>query len=133
MTPSGEKNKHDKRAPFWAIGLIVLCGTGIATTWMNFGAFWKGYVLDITGPAWNYILFRGLFTTQTDNAWTRFFTPKRTLFIFLAVCVCIEGAQYFSLYPATFDPWDFVAYVSILIPLYILDSRQSRQTSDKLT
>lgn len=120
-----KKSRHDDFAPYWTFGLIVLCGTGLATIWIDFGAFWKGYVLDITGPAWIYILFRGLFTSQTKNAWTRFFTPKRTLFIFLSVCVCIEGAQYLNLYEATYDPWDFLAYVSILIPLFLLDSIQS--------
>jgi len=29
--------------------------------------------------------------------------------------------QYFELYDATFDPWDLVAYISILLPLFILD------------
>lgn len=88
---------------------------------MGSGAFWKGYVLDMTGPAWNYILFRGRFTSRSVNAWTRFFTPKKTVTIFVLVCFGIEGAQYFGLYGATFDPWDFLAYVSILVPLFILD------------
>ena len=75
----------------------------------------------MTGPAWNYILFRGRFTSKSDNFWTRFFTPWNTVVIFIAVCFGIEGAQYFGVYEATFDPWDFVAYISILIPLFILD------------
>lgn len=119
-----KEHRHDKLAPYWATGLVVLCGTGLATIWIDLGAFWKGYVLDMTGPAWNYILFRGLFTSYTDNAWTRFFTPPNTLFIFLLVCAGIEGAQYFNLYEATYDPWDCLAYVSILIPLFLLDSYQ---------
>ncbi len=122
-----KKNRHDYFAPFWAIGLIVLGGIGLSTTWIDLGAFWSGYVLDMTGPAWNYVLFRGLYTSQTENIWTRFFTPKRTLLIFLAVCVGIEGAQYFNLYEATYDPWDFLAYISILIPLFFLDTIQSEQ------
>ena len=117
-------NRHDDFAPYWAFGLVVLCGTGLATIWIDLGTFWKGYVLDMTGPAWNYILFRGLFTSQKENAWTRFFTPKKTLFIFLSVCFCIEGAQYLKLYDSTYDPWDLLAYVSILIPLFILDLTQ---------
>jgi len=118
------KSKHDKYAPYWAIALLVLCGTGLATIWIDLGHFWKGYVLDMTGPAWNYILFRGLFTSKANNAWTRFFTPIRTLIIFLLVCIGIESMQYFNLYEATYDPWDFVAYISILVPLFIIDSRQ---------
>lgn len=115
------KRSHDENAPFWAFGLVVLCGTGLATVWINLGSFWSGYVLDMTGPAWNYILFRGLYTKQTQNKWTDLFTPHNTLILFLFVCIGIEGAQYFNLYDSTYDPLDFVAYISILIPLYIID------------
>lgn len=121
---SRKRQNHDKLAPYWAAGLVVLGGTGLATVWIDLGDFWKGYVLDMTGPAWNYILFRGLFTSYTDNAWIRFFTPKKTFFIFLLVCAGIEGAQYFNLYDSTYDPWDFLSYVSILIPLFLLDLYQ---------
>ena len=117
-TPS---SRHDAHAPFWAAGLVLLGGTGLATTWIDLGAFWSSYVLDMTGPAWNYILFRGRFTTGVDNAWTRFFTPGRTVVLFAAVCLGIEGAQYLKLYDATFDPWDLLAYASILGPLFVLD------------
>jgi hypothetical protein len=119
--PKSGSSKHDRHAPFWAAGLIMLGATGLATIWLDFGPFWKGHVLDMTGPGWNYILFRGRYTSKADNRWTRFFTPQRTVVIFVAVCLGIEGMQYFELYEATFDPWDLVAYISILIPLFILD------------
>ena len=119
--PKSEQNRHDRHAPFWAAGLVLLCVTGLATTWLNFGPFWKGYVLDMTGPAWNYILVRGRFTSQASNTWTRFFTPKITFVVFLFICFGIEFAQYLGLYDATFDPWDFLAYISILVPLFVLD------------
>ena len=116
-------SKHDKYAPFWAATLVILCVAGLSTIWFDLGSFWKGYVLDITGPAWNYILFRGLFTAQKNNAWTRFFTPDRTFIIFVLVCVTIETLQYFQVYDSTFDKWDFLAYFSILTPLYLIDNR----------
>ena len=120
------RQRHNKYAPYWATGLVIFGATGLATTWFDLGSFWSGYVLDMVGPAWNYILFRGLFTYQKDTAWTRFFTPVRTLSIFIIVCAGTEFAQYFKLYDATFDPWDFAAYVSILIPLYMLDVVQNK-------
>ena len=126
MKKQTKMSKHNDFAPYWAVGLFIFGGTGLATIWIDLGAFWKGYVLDMTGPAWNYILFRGLFTSLTENAWTRFFTPKRTLLIFLLVCVGIEGTQYLNLYESTYDPWDFLAYISILFPLFLLDSIQSK-------
>ncbi len=116
-----KRSRHDKYAPWWAAALIILCGTGLATIWIDLGAFWKSYALDMAGPAWSYILFRGLFTAKTDNAWTRFFTPTRTLVIFLFVCAGIETAQYFELYDATYDPWDFLAYISFLVPIFVID------------
>jgi hypothetical protein len=117
-----KENRHNVFAPYWAIALFFLWAIGLASIWIDLGNFWKGYVLDMVGPAWNYILFRGLFTTQADNVWTRFFTPKKTLFIFLFVSFGIEIMQYFNVYNATYDPWDFLAYVSILIPLFLIDS-----------
>jgi len=114
--------KHNKSAPYWAICLFVFGLTGISTIWINLGSFWNGYVLDMTGPAWNYILFRGLFTTYSENKWTRFFTPLRTVLIFLFVCFSIEGAQYLNWYDATYDLWDIFAYISILIPIFVIDA-----------
>jgi len=64
----------------------------------------------MTGPAWNYILFRGLFTAEANNAWTDFFTPVRTLVIFLLVCFGIESMQYLKIYDSTFDTWDLLPY-----------------------
>ncbi len=122
------QNQHNKYAPYWAAALVIFWAVGILTIWLDSGGFWKGYVLDMVGPAWNYILFRGLFTNKANNAWTRFFTPKRTVTIFLLVCVAFETAQYFKLYDATFDPWDFLAYVSIIIPLFLIDIKIIRQS-----
>lgn len=116
-----KKKTHDELAPYWAGGLFVGVGTGLATIWLDLGQFWTGYVLDMVGPAWNYILIRGLFTEYAQNAWTRFFTPLRTLSILVLVSFGIETAQYFHMYDATYDPWDFLAYISILVPIFIID------------
>ncbi len=121
---------HDKYAPYWAIALLILWVVGISTIWIDLGGFWKGYVLDMTGPAWNYILFRGLFTAKANNIWTRFFTPNRTLIIFLLVCTLIETLQFYNIYNSTYDKWDFLAYVSLLIPLFLID-RKLNQKKDK--
>ncbi len=123
------KTKHNKYAPYWAVAMFLFGLTGVATTWFKVGGFWNGYVLDIMGPAWNYILFRGLFTAYSENAWRRFFTPWRTFLIFLFVSFGIEGMQYFEIYDATFDPWDLVSYVSLLVPLFILDLIQSNSSA----
>ncbi len=123
-----EINLHNKNAPYWAIALLVFGLLGLSTIWIDLGKFWKGYVLDIAGPAWNYILFRGLYTAKAKNSWTRFFTPSRTLFLFIIVCFGIEFLQYFQIYESTFDPWDFVAYVSVLIPLFLIDKKLNQKS-----
>lgn len=117
--------RHNKYAPYWALTLIVLMALGLSTLWLDAGKFWRGYLLDMAGPAWSYILFRGLFTAKTDNAWTRFFTPNRTLGILLTACFGIEALQYFHLYSSTFDPMDLLAYSSIIVLLYAIDRKQS--------
>ena len=114
---------HNKYAPYWAIALFVFWALGMSTLWLDLGSFWSSYALDMFGPAWNYILFRGLFTVKADNQWTRFFTPQKTVSIFLIVCVGFETAQFFNLYDGTFDIWDFVAYFSVLIPIFLIDQR----------
>lgn len=122
-----EKNFHNRMAPYWAATLFVFAALGLSTIWLGWGAFGKGYLLDMTGPAWNYILFRGLNTTYSRNAWTRFFTPLNTLFIFLLICFGIEAIQYLQWYDATFDPLDLVAYISLLFPVFILDLLQNKK------
>jgi len=119
---------HDRQAPFWAAGLVLLLAGGLSTSWLDLGAFWRGYVLDVTGPAWTYILVRGRFTRWAANAWTRFFTPTRTLATILVACFGIEGAQYLEWYEATFDRWDFVAYVSLLLPIFLVDVSTRRRS-----
>ena len=127
--------RHDLRAPYWAAAMILFGVAGLSTISWNPGGFWHGYVLDMTGPAWNYILFRGLFTAYRENFWTRLFSPGRTFLLFVLICFGIETLQYFHVYDATFDPWDLLAYISILIPVHLLDRRQqlpnSRTTGKK--
>lgn len=121
------KINHNKNAPYWAFALVLFGSAGLSTIWFNWGDFWEGYGLDITGPAWNYILFRGLFTGKVNNAWTHFFTPLKTVLLFAAVCIGIELMQYFEVYESTFDPWDFAAYFSLLLPLFFIDFTQVKK------
>jgi hypothetical protein len=121
------RNSHDQYAPYWAIALVVLLVTGLSTLWLPASGFWSSYVLDMVGPAWAYILFRGLFTAQADNRWTRFFTPTTTLVSLLVAAYGIEALQYFAVYDATFDPADLVAYVALLGPMYVIDRWLTRR------
>jgi hypothetical protein len=106
---------------WWAAALVMLGSVGLATCFNPVPGFWSNYVLDIVGPAWNYILLRGLFTNK-PTPWSRFFTPEKALVLIAFVCVAIEAAQYFKLYEAHYDPYDFVAYLSLLVPIYLVDA-----------
>lgn len=37
------------------------------------------------------------------------------------MCFGIEGLQYLGVYDAVFDPWDFLAYVALLVPVFVVD------------
>ena len=47
------EHRHNRFAPYWAVVMLVFGVSGLSTTWIDLGDFWQGYVLDITGPAWN--------------------------------------------------------------------------------
>jgi hypothetical protein len=127
MIQNTPNSVHDKYAPYWAATLVLLLIAGLSTLWFDFGDFASGYLLDMVGPAWVYILLRGLYTSKADNIWTRFFTPVRTLMILITACFGIEFMQYLNLYASTFDVWDLLAYLSLLTPLFLVDTQQLRR------
>ncbi len=48
----------------WKISLILLGIISLSTGLSKRPGFWTSYVLDMTGPAWNYILIRGQYSAQ---------------------------------------------------------------------
>ena len=116
MNQTLRRKIHNKYAPFWAVVMFLTCLCGILTIYIDLGAFWKGYVLDICGPAWNYILLRGLFTRYKENLWTKFFTPLKTFLIIVTLCFFIEFLQYLKIYDSVFDPLDLAAYLLLIMP-----------------
>jgi len=105
----------------WKIAIILFGTIALLSGLVKDPGFWSSYVLDIVGPAWNYILLRGLYTSKKSTFMSLKFTPETAAFIILGTCVLVETAQYFKLYDAYFDPYDFLAYVSLLLPCYLLD------------
>ena len=106
---------------WWAAALVLLGTLGLATGFIRVPGFWSNYVLDVVGPAWNYILIRGLFSRKQPTTLSRLFGPEVAIVVIIVVCVLIEGAQYLQLYDAHYDPYDFVAYVSLVLPCYVID------------
>jgi hypothetical protein len=77
--------------------------------------------LDIVGPAWNYVLLRGLFSRTQPAMLSRLLTPEAALVLIIAARFLIEAAQYLQLYESHYDPFDFLAYVSLVVPCYMID------------
>ncbi len=114
----------------WAVTLVVLMAIGLATEIVEHPGFWSSYVLDIAGPAWVYILLRGLHRPTQSRALSRNLKPEAALAVVLGLCFLIELSQYLDLYDAHFDPYDLVAYLSGTFPCYAADKWFARQPAD---
>jgi hypothetical protein len=112
---------QSKNYLYWKATIITLGSIALATCLVRSSGFWSSYVLDIVGPAWIYILVRGLFSKTQPAMLGRLLSPEAALVIMMVACFLIEEAQYFHLYDAHYDPLDFFAYVSLLIPCYVID------------
>ena len=76
----------------------------------------------MVGPAWNYILLRGTYTPK-NTPFSKIFTPIRTFLLISGVCIAIETSQYYQIYEAYFDPYDYLAYISLILPFFLVDIR----------
>ena len=112
----------------WKISLILFGIISLSTGLSKRPGFWTSYVLDMAGPAWNYILIRGQYSDKQTFCSFRF-GPEFALFLIIGICFLIETSQFFKLYQAHFDPWDYLAYISILIPCYLIDKYIGRHKS----
>ena len=114
---------------YWKVTLVTFGTISLATGIIRVPGFWSSYMLDIMGPAWNYILIRGLFSRTQPAMLSRILTPEAALVLIVATCFLVEAAQYLQLYESTYDPFDFVAYVSLIVPCCIIDRRLLKQLS----
>ena len=86
-------------------------------------------VLDIVGPAWNYILIRGLYSSKNQTFLKIKFSPESAALLIIGICFIIETGQYFRIYEAHFDPYDYLAYISLILPCYLIDKLILRNKS----
>ena len=114
---------------YWKVSLVTFGTISLATGIIRVPGFWSSYMLDIMGPAWNYILIRGLFSRTQPAMLSRILIPEAALVLIVAICFLVEVAQYLRLYESTYDPFDFVAYVSLIVPCYIIDRRLLKRHS----
>jgi len=106
---------------FWKILLIILGLTALSTGLLKSTGFLTSYMLDIVGPAWIYILIRVQYKSDGSTFLTFQFSPEKALLLVTGICYIIETSQYFQLYAAHFDPYDYLAYISGVLPVYLID------------
>jgi len=111
----------DRTIRFWKGALIVLGIISLTSGLVRSPDFWSSYVLDIAGPAWIYVLLRAQYTTGDSGFLTIRFSPEVALSVIIIICFSIETAQYLELYDAHFDPYDYLAYISGILPVYLID------------
>jgi hypothetical protein len=111
----------------WKIVLVVLGIVALSSGLVKKPGFWSSYVLDMAGPAWIYILLRCQYSSRTSTFMSLRFSPEGAFFLVFGIGVLIETSQYFKLYEATFDPYDYVAYLSLLLPCFLLDKHLQRR------
>lgn len=115
------KSKKPATALFWKIALISLGIISLSTGILKGPACWTGYMLDITGPAWGYILIRGQYNSKNATFLSIKFSEESAFILIVSICYIIEAMQYFELYDSTFDPYDFIAYSSGIFIVYLIE------------
>lgn len=112
-------------------------------SWLLFGAFLVAAVLnmtetsagfatshlaDLVGPAWLYIVFRGLADPENRNRLGQILgaTPERAATILFVGSSATEITQIYwpsGLFAGRFDPFDIAAFAIGILPLYLVDKK----------
>ena len=78
------------------------------------------------------MLIRGQYNSK-ERFFNIKFSPELALFLIITLSFAIELMQYFEVYNATFDPFDFLAYLSGTLVIYIIDKTLNikRRTNER--
>ena len=105
----------------WKAVVIVLGIISLSSGLLKTPGFWSSYLLDIAGPAWGYVLLRAQYKAGDHRFLSLRFSREGALVTIIVICFTIETAQFFELYVAYFDPYDYLAYLSGILPVYLFD------------
>ena len=105
----------------WRTVILALVAVLLATEVLERPGFWSSYARDLVGPAVIYLLFRGRHRASEARVFWGLRTPDRVVAFVLGFCFTVEAAQYFGLVSGRFDPYDLAAYVTGLLPWYLVD------------
>jgi hypothetical protein len=123
---NGTNKINAKTTIFWKIAVIVLGLTSLSSGLVKGSEFWSGYVLDICGPAWCYVLIRVQYKNSSSTFLSVKFSPLLALSLITGICFIVEAMQYLEIYQATFDPYDFLAYFSGIFIVFMVDKGLTR-------
>ena len=105
----------------WKIILILSGSAVLSACIIEQPGFWSGYAADMFGPVMTYILLRDIYNCSQSSVILFRVKPETALFITIGVSYTIETCQYFQIYQSTFDRCDYLAYISLLVPVYLAD------------
>ncbi len=106
---------------FWKIVFLISLFLTAGTVLVEIEGFWSSYLFDIVFPAYLYIYLRGIFQEKHVHQWLRKLSPSMIFAMLIGITFIMEIGQYFGIYKGHYDPIDFLAYVSILGPCYLVD------------
>jgi len=117
---------------FWKTTLICFGLIALSSGLFKISKFWSGYALDMAGPAWIYMLIRGQYNSKKRFLNIKF-SPEIAFALVLVLCFAIEIMQFFEIYNATYDPYDYLAYFSATSLIYLTDKmlNSKRRTSER--
>ena len=110
-----------KTTLFWKVILIVLGIISLSSGLIRSPGFWSAYLLDIEGPAWGYVLLGARYKAGDSGFLTFRFSPEVALAVTIIICYLIKVAQSLEIYNPHFDPYDFLAYITGILPVYPVD------------
>jgi hypothetical protein len=116
----------------WRLVSWVLFGAFLVAAVLNMtetpAGFATNHLADVVGPAWLYIVFRGLAEPEKRTRLGRFLgaTPERAATILFVGSSATEITQIYwpsGLFAGRFDPLDIAAFAIGLLPLYLVDKK----------
>ena len=116
---------------FWRLLLWISLLLSCSAALVDVPGFWSGYLLDIFFPAFLYIHLRGLARREPHYPWLNRLSPSMILGLIIGITYLLESLQFWGIYKGRFDPLDYLAYVSVLVPCYVLDTWVTNPNSQK--
>jgi len=116
----------------WRLLSRVLFGAFLITAALNMtgtaAGFATDHLADLVGPAWLYVVFRGLAEPAKGSRLRQLLgaSPERAAIVLFAGSTATEITQIFwpsGVFAGRFDPLDISAFALGILPLYLIDKR----------